>query len=91
MVITSGSDPNPARRLRARQGAKIRTHREFRKWTIAQLAARMCEQEGITITVAAISDWERGVSTPRPHHQVALAKALDTPWSSLFSLDDAAA
>jgi len=87
MVITVGHDADPARRLRTRQGAQIRQHRHYRKLTLRQLADRMCEQEGITVTSQAISEWERGGSTPRQHLQVALCRALDTPWSGIFGLD----
>lgn len=87
MVLTVGHDPNPARRLRKRQGDLIRQLRRHRKLTLRDLADRMCTQEGISITSAAISEWERGVSTPRQHMQVALARALDVPWSSIFGLD----
>lgn len=87
MVIAVGHEPNPTQRLRTKQGKRIRELRGYRRLTLAALAARMCEQEGVTITPAAISEWERGVSTPRQHHQIALAKALDTTWSSLFSLE----
>lgn len=87
MVLTVGHDPNPAARLRRRQGARIRELRTLRGHTLRALADAMCAQEGITITSAAISEWERGVSTPRQHLQVALARALDVPHSTLFGLD----
>jgi elongation factor G len=45
------------------------------------------QERGITITSAAISEWERGVSSPRQHMQIAVAKALETTWTSLFSLE----
>jgi len=87
MVITVGHESDPARRLRQRQGAQIRQVRHFRNLTLRQLAERMSQQEGISVTSAAVSEWERGVSTPRQHMQVALCKALDTPWSPIFGLD----
>ena len=87
MVITVGHELDPARRLRQKQGKRIKEMRAFRKLTLRQLAAAMSQQQGITITAAAISAWEQGQSTPRQHLQVSLAKALDTPWSSLFGLD----
>lgn len=90
MILPIGHDPNPARRIRALQGARLRELRALRSLTLRTLSERMCEQEGITITSAAISEWERGGSTPRQFLQVAVAKALDVPWSMIFSLDEEA-
>lgn len=87
MVIRTGHDPNPAHRIRTRQGAQIREIRRFRKFTLRSLADCMCQQEGITVTSQAISEWERGESTPRQHLQVSLCRALDVPWSTIFGLD----
>jgi transcriptional regulator with XRE-family HTH domain len=89
-MISLGHEPNPAKRIRLAQGSKLRALREFRGWTLRVLAEKMSEQEGISVTSAAISEWERGVSTPRQHMQVAVARALDTPWASVFSLDERA-
>lgn len=91
MVITIGRDPDPARALRQSQGSQIRQIRQLRQLTLRALAERMCDQPGVTITAAAISEWERGVSTPRQHLQLSLARALDVPWSTLFGLDSAVA
>lgn len=86
-MIVVGTDPNPAQRLRHVQAKKIRALRNLRGLTLRSLADEMCKLPNISVTSAAISEWERGVSTPRQHMQVALAKALDTTWSSLFDLD----
>jgi transcriptional regulator with XRE-family HTH domain len=92
MVQTIGHEPNPARRLRLRQGARLREVRtSLRGLTLQELAARMNAQEGVTITPQAISMWERGDTSPRPHLQVAVAKALDVLPSSIFGLDAEAA
>lgn len=67
--------------IRQRQGAKLRDFRKLRDLTQAQVAG------AVGVTKAAVSDWETGGSSPRQHHQVAIAKALNAPWSALFGLD----
>jgi DNA-binding XRE family transcriptional regulator len=71
--------------LRLRQGAKLRDLRKFRQLSQSQLAA------AVGVTKAAVSEWEAGKSTPRQHHQVLIARSLNTPWSALFGLDGEAA
>lgn len=89
-MLTVGHEPNPAKRVRSAQGRKIRDLRSLRGLTLRSLAEAMSAQEGISVTSAAISEWERGVSTPRQHMQIALVRALDTTWSSIFGLDKVA-
>lgn len=87
-VVTVGHDPDPARRLRKKQGARLREIRtEYRHLTMQQVADRMNDLEGITITQQAISQWENGETTPRPHLKVAICKVLDVPPSSIWNLD----
>lgn len=74
-----------AERIRTAQGGKIRQFRTFQGLTQHALA------ELVGVTKAAVSDWERGVTTPRQHHQVSIAAALNMPWSALFGLDGEAA
>ena len=68
----------PAVRIRVEQGRRIRDLRKFKKLSQEAVA------EQVGVTKAAVSDWERGVSSPRDVHQVAVAKALGCPWSTLF-------
>lgn len=84
MVIQMGRISDPAKRLRRAQGIKIRRARKMRGLTIAAVAERM------SITPGAISQWENGRTSPKQHHQIELAKALDVEWSALFGLDEAA-
>lgn len=84
MVITFGTEADPAKRLRLRQGAAIRTVRKMRGLSPAELAEKLSK------TPSAISQWELGTYTPRQSVQVQIAKVLDVPWSMLFGLDDAA-
>lgn len=87
-VQTLGREPDPAKRLRQKQGAKLREIRtKFRGLSAAEVAERMNELDGITITQQAISQWERGETTPRPHLQVAVCKVLDVHPSSIWNLD----
>ena len=85
MVLTIGHEPDRAKRIRKSQGATIRQLRKFSLMTITDLA------EATGVTVGAVSQWETGRYTPRQEMQVAIAKALDVPWSSIFGLDKEAA
>ena len=76
-----GVEPDPAKRLRQKQGALIRQCREMRGMTIAELA------EAVGATIGAVSHWENGRYTPRQEFQIRLAKALSVPWSTIFGLD----
>lgn len=86
-VITIGIEPDPAKRLRQKQGARIKDLRKLHGLSMDALAERMCEQDGITVTQQAISQWENGQTTARPHMQVALARALRVTPSNIFGLD----
>ena len=83
-VIKFGTEPDPAKRIRLRQGSAIRTVRKMRGLTPQELA------ELVAVTPSAVSQWELGTYTPRQSVQVKIAKALDVPWSMLFGLDEAA-
>lgn len=71
----------PAAQIRSRQGADLRKFRDFKKLSQQAVA------DTVGVSKAAVSSWERGETTPRQHLQVAVAKALDVPWSSIFGLD----
>jgi transcriptional regulator with XRE-family HTH domain len=81
VVLTVGHEPDAARRIRRRQGEKIRRIRVMREMSIHELAAAVGVSDG------AISQWETGRFAPRQDKQVAIAKALDVPWSTIFDLD----
>lgn len=86
MVIKSGREPDPAKRIRLKQGNLIRQIRTMRGMSRQELADAIAEQ-GVTITVHSVSQWENAVASPRPVMTIAIAKALDVPWSTIFSLD----
>jgi transcriptional regulator with XRE-family HTH domain len=90
-VFTFGQDTDAARALRKKQGAELRKIRkEFRGLTLRALAAKI-RATGVPVTAQAISQWENGLSTPRPHMKVAVARALDFPPSMVWGLDGEAA
>lgn len=81
VVVVEPAAKTPAAAIRERQGRKIRDFRKFRNLSQAGLAGPL------GVTKAAVSEWESGKSTPRPHLQVTIAKTLGVPWSSIFGLD----
>lgn len=81
MVVQVGKEQDPAKRIRLRQGAKIREVRTMRGLSIREFAA------SVGVTDGAVSQWETGRFTPRREVQVRIAIALDVPWSLLFGLD----
>lgn len=84
ITLMGNSPKTPAEAIRVRQGTKIREYRTHWKLSQGELA------ESVGVTKAAVSEWERGVSSPRPHLQVSIAKALKAPWAIIFGLDEAA-
>ena len=84
-VIKYGKEPTPAKRIRRRQGDMIRSARKLKGLSALDLA------EAVGVHVSAISQWETGRYSPRAHHQLAIARALEVPHSLLFSLDAEAA
>lgn len=85
VVVMNDQPKSPAHAIRRRQGAKIRDFRKIHNMTQQALA------EKVKVTKAAVSEWERGESSPRPHIQVEIAKALQAPWTTLFGLEGEAA
>lgn len=84
---TFGQEPDPAKRLRQKEGAKLRELRTvFRGLTMEEVAERM-EALGVPVTQQAISLWENGKASPRPHMRVAICKVLDVSPSSIWNLD----
>lgn len=79
-----GIEPDPARRLRQWHGENIADARKLRGLTRAELA------EGVGVTEAAVGMWERGETSPRPHHQLAIARLLQTKHRTLFPMEVAA-
>lgn len=68
-------------KLRREQGKRIRSRRVELSITQLDLA------KSVGVSKPAVSQWERGKSTPRLSLQRAIAERLETPWSDIFSLD----
>lgn len=85
VLIMAGAPKTPSERVRQRQGDTIVRYRKAHKMSQTALAT------SVGVTKAAVSEWERGLSSPRPAHQIAIAKTFNAPWSVLFGLDGEAA
>lgn len=88
MVIRT-REPDPGKRIRSRQGGLIKQIRTMRGLSVRELADAInaLGVKGITVTPGAVSHWENGKASPRQVTQLAIAKVLDVPWSTIFSLD----
>ena len=86
-VITAGREPDPAKRLRQKWGAEIRSRRLLFGWTLKDFADELAKH-GVEVTPAAVGMWERGETAPRPHHQAGVARTVQTPHHLLFSVAD---
>lgn len=85
MVIKVGREPDAGKRIRQRQGAKIRQARKLQQLTARALADKL------NVTEGAVIHWETGRYSPRQAMQLEIARALDVPWSFIFGLDGEAA
>lgn len=86
---TYGREPDPAKRLRAKWGGRMKATRKNLGLTLEQLAEQMTAA-GYQVTGAAISQWERGVYTPRHYLQVGWCKATGRAHGEVFEYEDAA-
>lgn len=82
-IVQLGHEPDPAKALRQKHGQKIAEMRSFRSMTREELAT------AVDVTPAAVGMWERGETSPRPHKQIAIARALDVPHAVLFPMEAA--
>lgn len=90
VVRTIGQEVNPAKRLRLRWGAEMRyTRQKLLGWTLDELARRM-SQAGYPVTAQAISSWERGETSPRPHHQLGWCQVVGRPHQEVFRVAEVA-
>lgn len=65
------------------------TRTELLGITVEEMATRM-EAAGYPVTPQAISGWERGEFTPRPHHQIGWCKVTGRPHVEVFVMSDEA-
>lgn len=89
MVVIRTREPDPGKRIRQRQGTHIRQVRTMRGLTVKDVADAInaLEVKGLNVTAGAVSHWENAKASPRQVTQLAIAKVLDVPWSTIFSLD----
>ena len=69
--------------IRRKQGALIRFHRKTLDMTLQQVG------NGLGVSKDAVSQWEKGLTSPTTPNQIALARILQVPWIDIFGLDDA--
>lgn len=81
MVIDKQADP--VVRLRSEHAALVTECMTIQGVTRKELRRRLADL-GYDVTEQAIGTWLRGQVTPTPHHQAAIAKALNVPHRSLF-------
>lgn len=91
VVLMGTAAKRPGEALQRRQGKKIKDFRTMPRPGLPKGYSQSYLATAVGVTKAAVSEWENGKSTPRPHHQVRIAKALGSPWSALFGLDGEAA
>lgn len=82
-ITQIGHEPDPAKALRRKHGQKVAEMRAFRQMSREELAV------AVGVSAAAVGMWERGETGPRPHHQIAIARALDVPHVVLFPMEAA--
>jgi transcriptional regulator with XRE-family HTH domain len=72
------------RDVRRTQGRRIRQARNRADITLTELAQRLAAEDGILITPQAISAWERGETSPRPHLRVPLCRIVGVDPHEIF-------
>lgn len=88
LVRTVGREADPAKRLRQKWGREMRATRVgLCGKTLDELAAEM-KDAGYPVTAQAISSWERGDTSPRPHHQVGWCKVTGRPHGEVFVMTE---
>lgn len=91
MVTPIAPGPNAPRAavLRHRWAQTLDSLLKSREITRKQFRALLAN-EGLDVSLQTISNWRTGKNSPKPEHQVVIAKALRVPASFIFSLDEAA-
>jgi transcriptional regulator with XRE-family HTH domain len=78
------SDAPNVRRV---QGRRIRQARNRADLTLTELAQRLAAEDDIIITPQAISAWERGETSPRPHLRVPLCRIIGVDPHEIFGTE----
>lgn len=75
-------------RLRLDWGESLRQHMNARGISRKQLVDAMRElDEPVEVSVQAVGQWLRGETSPRPHHQRAVANVLKAPVHRIFFIE----
>lgn len=85
-VIQVGGPSDPSQRLRMEWASSLDEHMTLRSISRKELVACL-ERVGCKVSVQAVGQWLRGETSPRPHHQAALAACLEVPVRRLFPID----
>lgn len=95
--MTFGIEPDPARRLRLEWAESLNDHMaaigkltnpDGAPMSRKQLQHALAER-GIEVSMQGIGCWLRGETSPRPHHQAALASIFAVPARRLFPIEAA--
>lgn len=84
-----GNHPDPSQRLRQEWADSLAEHMEMRGMSRKALVDCLATA-GCNVSVQAVGQWLRAETSPRPHHQAALATCLETPVRRLFPIEAAA-
>jgi transcriptional regulator with XRE-family HTH domain len=84
--VGKADTPNPRRQLRRAQGRRLRQAREAAGLTLAELVHQLRLQD-VKISPQAISQWERGETSPRPELRDAVCRMIGADPSVVFTAD----
>lgn len=87
-MVQLGSESDPAKRLRSEWSDSLREHLRIAQVSRKELVRRLTEH-GCSVSYQAVGQWLRGETSPRPHHQAALAAILRVPVRRLFPIEPA--
>lgn len=96
-MLTLGTESDPAKRLRLEWAESLAEHMvavgkltnsDGQAMSRKQLQRALADQ-GVEVTMQAIGCWLRGETSPRPHHQAALATVFSVPARRLFPIEAA--
>lgn len=87
--LTVDTNLGPAERLRREWADSLAEHLRLRKMSRKEFRNQL-EATGCEVSIQAVGQWLRGETSPRPHHQAAIAAVLGVPARRLFPIEAAA-
>ena len=87
-VIRLGNEHDPSKRLRMEWAESLAEHMHAKGMSRKVLAQRLAAL-GCSVSIQAVGQWLRGETSPRPHHQAAVAAALQAPVRRVFPIERA--